>query len=240
MAMSMAQANELASYTPQQLGQWGLMKRVRREELIDKLLTETKEPEAPRIEELRAEQIEEMRLKGEEEINAWMRLEGITEEDWRISLIRQARWLDWCEKEYGDNLAEYFQTRKRQLDTASYSIIRVSNEAVALELYLRIKEREATFEELAEKFSEGPERKYGGKVGPVPLSKPHPQLANLIQISEEGRLWPPKELERKWLIIRVNEKISASLNTKTRKRLLLELGEQGIRKMVEKVNTSNG
>ena len=212
------------------------MKRVRREEIIDELLALTKEPEDSRIEELRTEQVQEMRLKGEEDLKAWLKLEGLSEEDWLLSLKRQARWLEWCEGEYGDGLEEYFKARKKQLDTVSYSIIRVKEEALALELYLRIKERESTFEEIAERYSEGPERRYGGKVGPVPLSKPHPQLANLLQISEEGRLWPPKELEGWWLVIRVNKIVDTVLDTRTSKRLLLEMGEKEVHRQLAEAN----
>ena len=212
------------------------MKRVRREEIIDELLARTEEPAASRIEELRTEQVQEMRLKGEEDIKAWLKLEGLSEEDWLLSLKRQARWLEWCEREYGHGLEEYFKTRKKQLDTVSYSIIRVKDEAVALELYLRVKEREATFEELAAEYSEGPERKHGGRVGPVPLSKPHPQLANLLQISEEGRLWPPKELEGWWLVIRVNKMVETVLDTRTSRRLLLEMGEKEVRRQLAEAN----
>ena len=212
------------------------MKRVQREELIDVLTARTKEPGESRIEELRTEQVQEMRLKGEEDLKRWLKLEGLSDEDWLLSLKRQARWLEWCEGEYGDGLEEYFKERKKQLDTVSYSIIRVRDEAVALELYLRIKEREATFEELAEEYSEGPERRYGGKVGPVPLSKPHPQLANLLQISEEGRLWPPKELEGWWLVIRVNKMVDTVLDTRTSKRLLLEMGEKEVHRQLGEAN----
>ena len=212
------------------------MKRVRREEIIDELLALTKEPEDSRIEDLRTEQGQEMRLKGEEDLKAWLKLEGLSEEDWLASLKRQARWLEWCKIKYGDGLEEYFKARKKQLDTVSYSIIRVKEEALALELYLRIKERESSFEEIAEKYSEGPERRYGGKVGPVPLSKPHPQLANLLQISEEGRLWPPKELEGWWLVIRVNKIVDTVLDTRTSKRLLLEMGEKEVHRQLAEAN----
>ena len=200
------------------------------------LLAKTNDPPASRVEELRAEQIEAMKLNGKEEIKAWMRLEGITEEDWQASLERQARWLEWCGEEYGGRLKEYFRSRKRQLDTVSYSMLRVKNEALALELYLRVKEGESAFEELAAEFSEGPERKYGGKIGPVPLSRPHPQLANLLQVSEEGRLWPPKELEGWWIVIRADKIINASLDARTSKRLLLELGEQEIHRKLEEAD----
>ena len=94
----MAQAERTKTYTPQQLGRWGLMKRVRREEIIDELLALTKEPEDSRIEELRTEQVQQMRLKGEEELKAWLKLEGLSEEEWLLSLKRQARWLEWCER----------------------------------------------------------------------------------------------------------------------------------------------
>ena len=48
------------------------------------------------------------------------------------------------------------------LDKVQYSLVRVSSENLANELYLRIKEKESTFEEIARKYSEGPDKQSNG------------------------------------------------------------------------------
>ena len=82
----------------------------------------------------------------------------------------------------------------------SYSLLRVKEKHLANELHLRIKEGEASFEEIAEAFSEGRERRQKGRLGPVPLSQPHPMLAKLLRVSTPKQLWPPKQLENWWVV----------------------------------------
>ena len=68
-------------------------------------------------------------------------------------------------EKYKDKLSEYFQIRKRDLDMFNYSIIKVSNKELADELYLRIKEKESEFEDIAYEFSEDNEKYSSGKNG---------------------------------------------------------------------------
>ena len=71
------------------------------------------------------------------------------------------------------------------LDTVNYSLIRVTNKNLVDELYLRIKEEESSFEKVAREYSEGPEKKTSGEIGPFPLGKAHPNLANLLEVSKK-------------------------------------------------------
>ena len=88
------------------------------------------------------------------------------------------------------------------------------------------KESEASFEDIASEYSEGPERQQGGRLGPVPLSQPHPMLAKLLQVSTPGQLWPPKQLENWWIVVRLEELHCTELNDSLKQRLLVELGDQ--------------
>ena len=60
----------------------------------------------------------------------------------------------------------------------------------------------------------------------VPLSQPHPMLAKLLQVSSPGQLWPPKQLEGWWIVVRLEELHCTELNNSLKQRLLLELGEK--------------
>ena len=64
---------------------------------------------------------------------------------------------------YKDELTQYFIKRKDYLDLYYYSIIKIKNKALADEIYIRIKEKESTFEEIAKKYSEGPEKRTQGE-----------------------------------------------------------------------------
>ena len=140
--------------------------------------------------------------------------------------MRRWRWLCWCEQTFEAKLNSHYLERKNQLDKVSYSLLRVKSQHLATELHLRIKEGEASFEDIASEYSEGPERQQGGRLGPVPLSQPHPMLAKLLLVSTAGQLWPPKQLENWWIVVRLDELHCTELNAALKQQLLLELGDR--------------
>ena len=106
-----------------------------------------------------------------------------------------------------------------------YSIIRVKNQNLANELFLRIKEKEEKFEDIAYKYSEGAEKNTNGHIGPIPLGNAHPLLAHLLQISEEGKTNSPRMIDTWWVIVRKDKLFNTSLNDELIQKLALELGE---------------
>ena len=79
-----------------------------------------------------------------------------------------------------------FLRQKGRLDQVVYSLIRVSDRHLALELYHRLAAGEASFADLAYQFAEGPERQSWGLVGPKPLSQAHPVLAERLRTAQPG------------------------------------------------------
>ena len=112
----------------------------------------------------------------------------------------------------------------------SYSLLRLRDAELAAELYQQIKEGEALFSDLASRFSEGPEKRSGGLLGPVPLSQPHPALAKLLQVSKPGQIWPPKVLDGWWVVVRLEKLMPATLDPALQERLLLEEGERTLQR----------
>jgi parvulin-like peptidyl-prolyl isomerase len=107
-----------------------------------------------------------------------------------------------------------------------YSLLRVNNPAIARELHFRIQDGEESFAELARKYSQGPEAQTGGLLGPVPLSSPHPILAQMLSKSEPGQLLPLTRVENWIVIVRLEKIFPAQLDESMRQRLLNELFAQ--------------
>ena len=128
----------------------------------------------------------------EEPLAAWLQAHGLKHEQWQQRVLPPALWLHWCRRAFHHKLKGYFLQRKSQLDQVSYSLIRVQDEDLACEMFLQIREQEATFEALASTHSEGPERLQGGRIGLVPTTHPHPCVAELLRVSQPGQLWPPE------------------------------------------------
>ena len=144
--------------------------------------------------------------------------------EWENFIARDFKWSKWCLEHFKDKIRNYFHYRKLNLDKYIYSIIRVKSEGLSKELYLRIKDEESDFYSIAKSFSEGIEKNSGGIIGPVNLEKPHPLIANLLKVSHENQLWPPKKINDWWVLIRLEEKIEATLNDNLEHQLAIELG----------------
>ena len=171
---------------------------------------------------------QQQRINSPQTLQRWQEEQGLSPEQWQQFVARRWRWLLWCEQNLEAKLNSYYLERKSQLDQVIYSLLRVKDQHLANELHLRIKEGEASFEEIASEYSEGSERHQGGRLGPVPLSQPHPMLAKLLQVSTPGQLWPPKQLENWWIVVRLEELQCTELSDSLKQRLLFELGDQHV------------
>jgi parvulin-like peptidyl-prolyl isomerase len=226
------------AFTEDQLAQWGLLRQVQRESLIDHYLLEAPRPDEPSLKALLEQWCLQQRIESAEALSRWQIQRGLTHESWEALATRPWRWAQWCLKTYEPQLNSYYLERKPQLDQVVYSLLRVQQKALASELYLRIKEGEATFEDIAAAYSEGPERSSGGRLGPVALSQPHPVLARLLQVSTPGQLWPPKQLESWWIVVRLEQLVGAELNQSTAMQLALELGEQHLGQILDRASST--
>ena len=224
--------------TPEQLARWGLLHQVQREECIDHLLDEVNQPDANQLKTLQEQWLQAHELPNQQALQGWLNQQGLNQENWTELITRPWRWQQWCHGHFKDQLTTYYLKRKPLLDQVSYSLLRVRDKALATELYLRIKEGEATFEQVASEYSAGPERNSGGQLGPVPMQQPLPVLARLLQVSSPGQLWSPKQLENWWIVVRLNQLHTTELDSNTAQQLALELGEQHLEQILELSKTT--
>ena len=140
-------------------------------------------------------------------------------------------WL-WCLQNYRKAIDNEYLNADSEIEIVDYSLIRTKNFNLANELYLRIKEKESTFEDIAKLYSEGPEKYTDGAVGPESIGKAHPALAKLLKISNKGQLWPPKKVEKWWIIVRLNYFQNTSLDETMFRKLALELGLMYIEELI--------
>ena len=196
------------------------------------------QPSAEQLKPLMQQWCQQQRIDSPEALERWQQSHGLDTKQWQQLVARRGRWLQWCEQNLETKLNSHYLERKSQLDQVSYSLLRVKDQPLASELHLRIKEGEASFEEIAGEYSEGPERQQGGRLGPVPLSQPHPMLAKLLQVSSPGQLWPPKQLEDWWIVVRLEELHCTELNDALKQRLFFELGDRHLEEQLSAAETA--
>ncbi len=206
------------------IASWGLLRQIKAEEIIDENISSIRLPNKDEFNNLVKQWCCFNKIESEEALNSWKILNGLIDEKWEVFIVRKWQWLFWCINNFEDKISNYYLERKSYLDMIEYSIIRVKNQNLANELFLRIKEEEETFEDIASKYSEGVEKKTNGHIGPVPLGNAHPLLAHLLQISEEGKLCSPRMIDKWWVIIRKEKFLNTSLNDEIINKLALELG----------------
>lgn len=161
-------------------------------------------------------------ITSDETLNLWMSRHGMTPEQLRSLMTRSLRIEKFKAETWGNKLESYFLSRKSKLDKVIYSLIRTQDIGIAQEIYFRVLEGEQTFAELASSYSKGPEAQTDGLIGPVELSVPHPNLAQMLTVSQPGQLWPPTRIGEWIVIVRLEKFVPAQMDDGMRRRLLTE------------------
>lgn len=151
---------------------------------------------------------------------------GFSTEDIEALATRPSKIEKFKQEQWGQTISSYFLKRKSQLDRAIYSMIRTQDSSLAQELYFRLQNNEDTFANVAKLYSEGPEAKLGGLVGPVSLGTLHAELARVLSISQPGQLWPVSQLGKYFVILRFEEHLPAEYDKPTKQQLLNECFEK--------------
>ena len=138
---------------------------------------------------------------------------------------------DWLRPQLND----YFYKRKRDLDQCVYSMLRLTEIGLAEELYLRLKNNEASIAELAFKYSIGPEKYTKGIVGPMPLSKTTEQIRAISTTENVGKLNKPIVIQNTIAIVVVEHIVEATLTPEVEEQLLEELFNIELQKTVNAI-----
>ena len=174
-------------------------------------------------------------IKNKEDLANWLKNNSISEKEISRQLYSSLKLDKFKRSSFEDKVEDIFLKTKKNLDRVTYSLLRVKSKTKASELFIRLSEEEATFPELASKYSEGVEQVLHGLVGPMELGKVNPAIAERLLSSSPGKLWPPFELEGWWILIRFERIISASLNENMRERIINELYEISIRDKIKNI-----
>ncbi|MBE9222141.1 peptidylprolyl isomerase [Cyanobacterium stanieri LEGE 03274] len=168
-----------------------------------------------------------------QQLKAWLERNYLTPEDLENRVLRGIKLDKFKEKTFGPQLESYYLRRKRELDRVIYSLIRTTNVGQAQELFFRIQDDGQDFATLAREFSQGSEAKTGGVVGPVELTVPHPQIAQLLMTAQQGKVLAPVRIGEWVVILRLERYIPAQLDMNTARRLMEELFNNWLNKEIQ-------
>ena len=166
------------------------------------------------------------RLNNTDLFEAYLKNNGLEENDLRWQLELPIRIQIYSQKHFQHKAEARFLERKEQLDKVVYSLLRIEDRYLARELYLRIAGNEANFADLAASYSQGPEAKTKGIIGPVPMTQAHPALSERLRTSQPGQLLQPFQIDQWWVVVRLERYEAAQFDDSTRQRMALELFQE--------------
>ena len=170
-----------------------------------------------------ADSKENLNLNKAEDFNQWMKLNDFSEEDVEHIFLSKVKIKKYCQQKLSHKIEAHFLKRKSELDIIIYSLIRVASPNLAKEIYLRIVGKEDEFGDLASTYSTGIERKSRGIMGPSTLGSIHPKLSKHLIESNPGEVKPPVEIEKNYIIVRVESYDPAQLDEFMRSKMGEEL-----------------
>ncbi len=165
-------------------------------------------------------------INSNSELEEWLLLHELNMDEWINLINSDYLWTYWCIDKYKDSLNQYFIKRKDYLDLYYYTIIKLKNKEFADEIYLRIKEKESTFDEIINDFSSNKEIFNAKRIGPTTLNKMENAIASLIKIGDLNQLFQPKFLNGYWFILKKDNVLKAEFNHQQKIKLSLELGDK--------------
>lgn len=151
-----------------------------------------------------------------EALRNWCIEHALTEQDLLSESIH-----NWRRKELRENLitasGETLYLRyKDRLDRILYRLLRVRDEGFCRELFFAIDAGEITFAEAASLYSEGPESRTQGFVGPVDLTTPHPEIAARLKTAQVGQLIGPFKADDWYTIIKLQYRFESEYDDSTK------------------------
>ena len=139
-----------------------------------------------------------------------------------------------AENKFSDKANDHFLKRRNDLDMIVYSIIRMKEKQLALELYLRIDSEEEDFHSLAKKYSEGTEKLTKGIIGPIYTNQANQVLMNKLKSSKSGELIEPFQLDKWWILMRLETFIPVEFTSTIKLQMCAELLDAYLSNEIEK------
>ena len=185
--------------------------------------------------ELKSNFVKQKKLEDENSFQEWLKKEEISEQHFINEISRPLKLSKLCNENFSLKAEARFLERKNDLDQVTYSLIRTSDAFLARELRYRIVAGEATFEDLAKKYTEGDERNSNGIVGPVGINQGHPALAEHLRKENIGVVVGPLALNGVYLLIRVESRQEAKLDSQMVQNMSKELFDDWLDEQSNKV-----
>ena len=162
--------------------------------------------------------MKELDIKDKETLINWQKSNLLSSDIKSLSEYAQFRFKkrNVIDQLISSNSEALFLRFKDRLDRVLYSCLRISDENLAHHLYYSIESEEISFGDAAEKYSEGPEAKTQGILGPCDLTVPHPEISARLRTAIPKQLFKPFAIDEWFVILRLEYRFDSELNQSTK------------------------
>ena len=176
-------------------------------------------------------------IKDELEYDQWLSRQKISKERFQEKALYDCKFKKHLNTEFSNKIEKRFLDKKSSLDQVVYSLIRMKDPFKSREIFHRVFNNEANFGDMATLYSEGSEKHTRGLIGPYPISKAHPQVANLLKSLSPQEIKEPFFLNGFTIIIRLESLLPATLDKKTRQMISLEMFEEELNPNIKSIHS---
>ncbi len=218
-----------------ELARLGLLRPYLRQQLISELVDGDPEPLSNEDSQAAFQAFaQERQISSQEALDRYRLDQLLSPQGLEAQILRPLRLLRHGQRHFRPKAEARFLERKTELDRVVYSLLRLKDQGLARELFLRIDEDDASFADLAASYAEGPEQSTRGIVGPVALTQAHPALADRLRTASPGQLLEPFRIEGWWVVVRLEQLTPAVFDQATASQMTQELLDQWLNEEVER------
>ena len=218
-----------------ELARLGLLRPYLRQQLISELVDGDLEPFSNEDTQGAFQAFaQERQITSQEALERYRVDQLLSPQGLEAQILRPLRLLRHGQRHFRPKAEARFLERKTELDRVVYSLLRLKDQGLARELFLRIDEDAASFADLAAAYAEGPEQSTRGIVGPVALTQAHPALADRLRTASPGQLLEPFRIEGWWVVVRLEQLTPATFDQATASQMTQELLDQWLNEEVER------
>ena len=180
------------------------------------------------IDEMNKEFCRKNNILEDRDLANFLLLKGMDMEDHKRNLENSEKIKFIALKEFSKNAETEFINSKNILDQYTYSLITVNNSDLAYELYLQIESEEAEFTTLAREYSSEGNTNKMGIIGPQSIGNVHPVLKEKLLTAKKGVLLNPFQVDKWWVVLRLEQKTEAKLDDFVRTKISLSLFDKWV------------
>jgi parvulin-like peptidyl-prolyl isomerase len=170
----------------------------------------------------------------------WCKQQGVTPAYFNEVMLRELRLEKFKQLRFANQVESEFLRTKSDLDRVEYSLIQLTDLALAQELYFQLRDDGTEFAQLAKQYSLGNASQTGGWIGPVPMSTLPVEIATLFRHGQVGTIYGPVPIADRFWIVRLEQLTVARLTEATRISLTNQLYTQWLQSQIKTLIATKG